>query len=134
MSDAEALFAVLRQFVDGASVTAMERLVREGTDPALNRINALDFAAENGLNEEQAIGAFLHAAGLGIFDLSWNVLCPGCGGVLGANATLKSVHHEEYHCPLCSAAYEPPPAEIIKLTFTPTPPIPHLATPSPPRL
>ena len=38
------------------------------------------------------IAAFLHAARLGIFELSWNVLCPGCGGVLDAGATLKSVN------------------------------------------
>ncbi len=127
MSDAEALFAVLRQSADGASVTAMERLVREATDPALNRINALDFAAANGLNEEQAIGAFLHAARLGIFDLSWNVLCPGCGGVLGANATLKSVHHEEYHCALCAAGYEPTLDEVIEVSFTANPRIRKIA-------
>jgi hypothetical protein len=29
----------------------------------------------------------LHAARLGLFDLSWNVLCPGCGGLLGAGAS-----------------------------------------------
>jgi class 3 adenylate cyclase len=131
MSDAEALFAVLRQSADGASVTAMERLVREGTDLALNRINALDFAAANGLNEEQTIGAFLHAARLGIFDLSWNVLCPGCGGVLGANATLKSVHHEEYHCALCAAGYEPTLDEMIEVSFTANPRIRKIAAHTP---
>ena len=131
MSDAEALFAVLRQSADGDAVTAMERLVREGRDPALNRINALDFAAANGLNEEQAIGAFLHAARLGIFDLSWNVLCPGCGGVLDANATLKSVHREEYNCALCAAGYEPTLDEMIEVTFTVNPRIRKIAAHTP---
>jgi class 3 adenylate cyclase len=131
MSDAEALFAVLRQSADGASVTAMEHLIRGAADPALNRINALDFAAVNGLNDEQAIGAFLHAARLGIFDLSWNVLCPGCGGVLGANATLKSVHHEEYHCALCAAGYEPTLDEMIEVSFTVTPRIRKIAAHTP---
>ena len=131
MSDAEALFAVLRQSADGATVTAMERLVREGADSALNRINALDFAGANGLNEEQATGAFLHAARLGIFDLSWNVLCPGCGGVLGASATLKSVHHEEYHCALCAAGYEPTLDEMIEVSFTANPRIRKIAAHAP---
>jgi class 3 adenylate cyclase len=131
MSDAEALFAVLRQSADGATVTAMERLVREGTDPTLNRINALDFAARNGLNEEQATGAFLHAARLGIFDLSWNVLCPGCGGVLGANTTLKSVHHEEYHCALCAAGYEPTLDEMVEVSFTVNPRIRKISAHTP---
>ena len=82
-------------------------IVREGADSALNRINALDFAGANGLNEEQATGAFLHAARLGIFDLSWNVLCPGCGGVLNEGATLKTINRDEYGCALCAAGYKP---------------------------
>ena len=32
---------------------------------------------------------------------------PGCGGVLGANSTLKDVHAGEYACALCAAGYEP---------------------------
>ena len=42
----------------------------------------LAFAAARGLDEEHTIAAFLHAAQLGIFELSWDVLCPTCGGVL----------------------------------------------------
>src|SRR5258708_18805484 len=71
MSDAEALLAVLRQSADADAVAAIEQLVRAGTDRALNRINVIDFAAKNGLSEENALGAFLHASRLGIFDLSW---------------------------------------------------------------
>jgi hypothetical protein len=82
----------LRQSADGDAVTAIEALVREAPDRALNRVNVLDFAVKNRLDEERAIAAFLHAARVGLFDLSWNVLCPGCGGVLDANASLKTVH------------------------------------------
>ena len=60
----------------------------------------------------------MHAARLGIFELSWNVLCPGCGGVLEANTTLKSVHSEEYVCAWCAAGYEPTLDEIVEVTFT----------------
>ena len=54
------------------------------------RINVLDFARREGLDEERTIAAFLHAARIGLFEMSWNVLCPSCGGVLDANATLKT--------------------------------------------
>lgn len=87
MSESEGLFALLRQSAEPAAAAAIEQLVREGKDRQLNRINALDFAKRNGLNEEHAIAAFLHAARLGLFEMSWNVLCPGCGGVLDANAS-----------------------------------------------
>ena len=101
MSEAEALFSALRQSGDASVVAAIERLVRDAPDRALARINVLDFARETGLGEEPVIATFLRAARLGIFELSWNVLCPGCGGVLGVGNTLKSVHHEEYKCALC---------------------------------
>jgi class 3 adenylate cyclase len=78
----------------------------------------LDFAARHGLNEERALAAFLHASRLGLFELSWNVLCPGCGGVLGASATLKSVHNEDYTCALCAAGYQATLDEMVEVTFT----------------
>ena len=58
----------------------------------------LDFAKRTGLDEERVISGFLHASRLGLFDLTWNVLCPGCGGVLDAHCTLKSLRHDDYHC------------------------------------
>src|SRR5215207_8684768 len=118
MSEAESLFAPLRQAVGAEAAGTLERLVREGEDHELNRISALDFAARSGLGEEAAIAAFLHAARLGLFEMSWNVLCPGCGGVLGASATLKSVDRAEYNCALCAAGYEPTLDEMVEVTFT----------------
>ena len=83
MSNTQAQFSVLRQTADPAVVDAISKLIEKGEDRDLNRINLLDFAARHGLDEEKVISAFLHSARLGLFDLSWNVLCPGCGGVLG---------------------------------------------------
>ena len=53
------------------------------------RINVLDFAAERQARRGKGDRAFLHAARLGLFELSWNVLCPGCGGVLDASASAE---------------------------------------------
>src|SRR6266568_4533024 len=131
MSDAEPLFTILRQSADADAVAAIERLVRDAPDRALNRLNVLDFAAKNGLNEERAVAALLHAARLGLFDMSWNVLCPGCGGVLDANATLQSVNRDEYHCAFCAAGYEPTLDEMIEVTFTVNPRVRRIAAHDP---
>ncbi len=131
MSDAEPLFTILRQSADADAVAAIERLVRDAPDRALNRVNVLDFAAKNGLNEERAIAALLHAARLGLFDMSWNVLCPGCGGVLDANATLQSINRDEYNCAFCAAGYEPTLDEMIEVTFTVNPRIRRIAAHDP---
>jgi class 3 adenylate cyclase len=117
MSEAKNLFPLLRQSADPSAAAAIEILVRDAPDGTLSRINVLDFAAKTSLDEERAIAAFLHAARLGIFELSWNVLCPSCGGVLDASATLKSVNREEYHCAWCAAGYEPILDEVVEVTF-----------------
>src|SRR3546814_13852302 len=91
MSEIQALFGVLQQSAQPEIAEALERLVREAPDHQLCRVNALAFAARQGLDEEQTIAAFLHASRLGLFELSWNVLFPGCGGVPAANPPPQSV-------------------------------------------
>jgi class 3 adenylate cyclase len=118
MDDTQALYRVLRQSADAEAAAAIEQLVKTGADHELSRVNVLAFAAKNGINEEHAIAAFLHAARVGLFELSWNVLCPGCGGVLEAGSTLKTVDRNEYRCGLCAAGYEPTLDEMVEVTFT----------------
>jgi class 3 adenylate cyclase len=133
MSEADPLFAVLRQSADADSVAAIERLVREAPDRDLCRINVLAFAGRYGLNEQRVISAFLHAARLGLFELSWNVLCPNCSGVLDANASLKSVRNQDY-CAFCAAGCEPTLDENVEVTFTVTPRVRHIAAHAPQEL
>ena len=131
LSEAEALFALLRQSANAEVVAAIEALVREAPDAALNRVNVPDFAASRALDEERTIAAFLHAARVGLFDLSWNVICSGCGGVLDANTTLKTVHQESYRCALCGAGYEPTLDERVEVSFTVNPRVRRIASHDP---
>lgn len=130
MSEADSLFATLRQSADAGSVAAIERLVREAPDRDLCRINALAFAGRHGLNGQRVISTFVHAARLGLFELSWNVLCPNCSGVLDANASLKSVRDQDY-CAFCAAGCVPTLDENVEVTFTVTPRVRHIAAHAP---
>ena len=116
--EAVALLALLRQSIDPSVAAAIEALVRDAPDRALCRVNVVDFAIQHELDAEQTIAAFLHAARLGIFELSWNVLCPGCAGVLNESATLKTVDQEEYSCALCAGGYQPTLDEMLKPATT----------------
>ena len=89
INPADALFGALRNAADPAVFDAIETLIRDGEDRHLCRINVLEFAAKRGLDEEKVISAFLHASRLGLFELNWNVLCPGCGGVLDSSAAAQ---------------------------------------------
>ncbi len=127
------LFSLLRDVtdVDPAAIDAIERLVAKGPDHHLCRLNPLAFATRNGLDEEHTIAAFLHAAQVGMFDVSWNVLCPGCGGVLDSNTTLKTVQKDEYVCSLCQEGYVPTLDEMVEVTFTVNPRVRRIAAHSP---
>ncbi len=131
MSESQAMFGLLRQSADAGVVDVMERLVTDAPDRKLARINVPAFAAEQGLDPEQAITGFLHAAKIGLFDMSWNVLCPGCGGVLDSNTTLKTVRSEAYACSLCAADYEPTLDEMVEVTFTVSPRVRRIAAHNP---
>jgi len=131
MSDTEAQFSVLKQTADPAVADAIRELIENGEDHQLNRINVLDFAAQSGLDEERVISGFLHASRLGLFDLTWNVLCPGCGGVLDAHSTLKSLRHDDYHCGLCACGYEASVDEQVEVAFTVSPRVRRIAAHDP---
>jgi class 3 adenylate cyclase len=134
MSEAEALFAVLRQSAAPDMAALVERLVRDAPDHALNRLNPLDLARQEGLDEERVIATLLHAARLGIFEMSWNVMCPGCGGVLDANTTLKTLDRSHYNCALCAAGYETTLDDMVEVTFTVSPRLRRIAAHTPENL
>jgi class 3 adenylate cyclase len=134
MAEAQSLFGVLHQSVQPDVCNALERLVRDAPDRKLCRLNALAFAAKEGLDEEEAINGLLHASRIGLFDMSWNVLCPGCGGVLDANTSLKTVESEAYTCALCAAGYEPTLDEMVEVTFTVSPRLRRIAAHNPEQL
>jgi len=131
MNETNALLDTLRNSADPEVVDAIEALIRDGEDRQLCRINVVNFASKRGLDEEKAISGFLHASRLGLFALAWNVLCPGCGGVLDANQQLRSVHKEAYDCALCACGYEPTLDEMVEVAFTVNPRVRRIAAHDP---
>jgi len=134
MSEAQSLFALLRQSADADCVSALERLVRDAPDRRLARINVLDFAQREGLDEERTIAAFLQAGQIGLLDMSWNVLCPSCSGVLDANTSLKSVRSQEYYCAFCNLNNEPTLDDMVEVSFTVNPRVRRIAAHDPDQL
>jgi class 3 adenylate cyclase len=134
MSETETLFAALRQSQDADAVAMLEGMVLDAPDHALNKINALDLAAKEGLDEERVIAALLNAVRLGIFEMSWNVMCPSCAGVLAANTSLKTLDRAQYNCAFCAAGYETTLDNLVEVTFTVSPRLRKIAAHSPDEL
>jgi class 3 adenylate cyclase len=134
MNEAETLFVALRQSADDDVVDVLERMVREAPEHALNKMNALDLAASEGLDEERVIAALLNAVGLGIFEMTWNVMCPSCAGVLSANKSLKTLDRARYNCAFCAAGYETTLDNLVEVTFAVSPRVRKIAAHNPDQL
>ena len=134
MSESETLFVALRQLADERVVDMLERMVRDAPDHALNRMNALDLAAKADVGEERVIAALLHAVGLGMFEMTWSVMCPSCAGVLSANKSLKTLNSAQYNCAFCAAGYETTLDDLVEVTFTVSPRVRKIAAHSPDEL
>src|SRR5437762_8426488 len=134
MSETGTLFAALRQSSDEAVVDMLERMVRDAPDHALNKMNALDLAGTEGIDEERVIAALLNAVGLGMFEMTWNVMCPSCAGVLSANKSLKTLDRSQYNCAFCAAGYETSLDNLVEVTFTVSPRVRKIAAHSPDEL
>jgi class 3 adenylate cyclase len=134
MNEAETLFVALRRSADENVVDMLERMVRHDPDHALNKMNALDLAAREGIDEERIIAALLNAVGLGIFEMTWNVMCPSCAGVLSANKSLKTLDRARYSCAFCAAGYETTLDNLVEVTFTVSPRVRKIAAHSPDEL
>src|SRR6202011_3459878 len=134
MNEAEPLFVALRQSADDDVVDMLERMVRDAPDHALNKMNALDLAAGEGIDEERVIAALLNAVGLGMFEMTWNVMCPSCAGVLSANKSLKTVDRAQYSCAFCAAGYDTTLDNLVEVTFTVSPRVRKIAAHSPDEL
>ena len=134
MNEAETLFVALRQSADDDVVEMLERMIRDAPDHALNKMNALDLAAREGLDEERVIAALLNAVGLGMFEMTWSVMCPSCAGVLSANKSLKTLDRGQYNCAFCAAGYEATLDDLVEVTFTVSPRVRKIAAHSPDEL
>src|SRR6202045_654831 len=134
MSETETLFVALRQSADEDVVDMLERMVRDAPDHALNKMNALDLAAKEGIDEERVIAALLNAVGLGMFEMTWSVMCPSCAGVLSANKSLKTLDSAQYNCAFCAAGYETTLDNLVEVTFTVSPRMRKIAAHSPDQL
>ncbi|MDM9627792.1 DUF5939 domain-containing protein [Rhizobium sp. S152] len=111
-------FSVLLQSADPNVLAAFEQAIQLAPDIRLNRINPLRFAAEHELDPAKTIAGFLYATQQGIFELSWNVVCPTCGGVLHAAVSLTDINQGRYTCALCASDCEPSLDETVEVTFT----------------
>ena len=101
-------------------ISKLESHLRSAKDKPLFRINPIAFAADKNIPEVETIDLFLHATSVGLFEMSWMLVCPLCSCVVESFKSLKGVHNH-YHCFVCQEGFEAKLDEFIAVTFTVSP-------------
>src|SRR5918997_4331670 len=107
-------------------VSKLESHIRSASDAELLRINPVKFATDKSLNEEEAIDLFLHAAALGLFEMTWILICPICSCVIESFRALKNLR-SHCRCTHCHVDLVAALDDMIAITFTVNPAIRRIA-------
>jgi class 3 adenylate cyclase len=127
MANPSSPLTALRGVVASSVADEIADMIQHGADHSLNRINSVSLAQKRDLDETEVIDAFLHATRLGLFELSWNVVCPVCGGILLSAEHMRDIKVEGYDCALCAAHRDPVLDDSVEVTFTVSPHIRSIA-------
>lgn len=88
----------------------------------LTRMRPYRFAWWWGADRTHTLALFLHAANVGILDLSWDILCPECRGDKAKITSLRELA-ETVHCPSCNIDYAFNFEQSVEATFNINPEI-----------
>ena len=87
-------------------------------DKLVLRLRPLQVAFQYGLPEQDTIEFFLRATRGGLFNLSWDLLCPTCRGDKARYTSLGKLETQA-HCDYCNIEYGADFTNNVELTFRP---------------
>lgn len=88
----------------------------------LFRVRPYEIAAFYNLDKIKVLEYFLLANNKGVFEMSWDLLCPNCQGRRDNVSSLSEIENNA-HCDMCNIAYDIDYASNIELSFRPHPSI-----------
>jgi class 3 adenylate cyclase len=103
----------------GLNAALLDRVlghVTEADDLAAYRIQVRRLARDWGVGERALLEVFLHATRAGLFELSWDVICPHCRGVRDEAATLADVASRG-RCDVCAIDFDTAAENAVEITF-----------------
>ncbi len=104
--------------VSAAEVERLESVLQHPDDWSCFRINPLAFAQEQGMPAERALDLLLHGTRVGLVDLRFNLICPGCGGVEYELKQMDAVPAKEWPCVVCARLVQADLDDRVEVSFT----------------
>jgi len=104
--------------LDSAEVQRLGAVLRSLDGWDLFRINPLRFARDRGFDPDTGVELFIHGARVGLFDLSYDLVCPSCAGIARSEERLDAVPPDSFHCVTCNSAVPVELDDRVHVTFT----------------
>jgi adenylate cyclase len=93
--------------------------IASAPDRFLRRIRPFELAAEHSVNRLAMLKFFLLATRAGFLNMSWDILCPSCGGDKSKSPSLGELSATA-HCEACDIDYSAGFDRNVEVTFSPT--------------
>ncbi len=93
-------------------------VLRRLDDWSLLRMNPLRFAHEHDLDPLISTDLFIHGARVGLFDFSYELLCPSCGGMEYSHLALDEIPDKHFHCTNCNEDVPVTLDDQVQVSFT----------------
>ncbi len=94
----------------------LARFVAAEPDETLYRVRVKPLAREWKVGEKELLLAFLNATRLGLFNLTWDVLCPHCRGVRDEIRSLGQLP-QRGSCAVCMVDFDATAFNTLEVTF-----------------
>jgi len=110
--------AVVRQGTNPELAARLEEFLDHADDLSVQRIRPYALADHWRTNRRAVLEMFLRATRAGIFDMSWDLLCPSCRGITEGHSNLAEVHGDS-HCKTCQIDFTANFDHNIEVVFRP---------------
>jgi class 3 adenylate cyclase len=117
--------AVIQQGADASLVARLEEFLDHADELSLQRIRPYALADHWEVNRRAVLEMFLRATRAGIFDMSWDLLCPSCRGITEGHTNLGEVRGQS-HCKTCQIDFTVNFDHNIEVVFRPNPSVRHV--------
>jgi adenylate cyclase len=108
-----------RGLADDAVVPdALAEFVMTAPDTLVGRMRPYGLAQQLGTSRSETLQFCCRATEAGFLDLSWDLICPSCGGAKRRSGTLAGLGTEA-HCDVCNIRYDADFARNVELSFRP---------------
>ena len=112
--------ALIQQGTDSRLIARLETFLNEADDLSLQRIRPYALADHWNESRRAVLEMFLRSTRVGIFDMSWDLLCPSCRGKTDGHTNLGELRGSS-HCNTCQIDFNVNFDHNIEVVFKPNP-------------